>query len=92
MHRHLLMSFPESGQQMGAYSADKMVCGLGTLYPALYTGSPTETLSDVSEMHSLASCDSCPWLRKAQTLTPLWRLHPLYSLGSSITDENMGGP
>lgn len=35
---------------MGAYSADKMVCGLGTLYPALYTGSPTETLSDVSEM------------------------------------------
>lgn len=68
VHQHLLMSFPGSGQQLGAYSADKMCVG---------EGSPTLLCVWAPQLrHCLMSqrCTiwppvrSCPWHREAQTL------------------------
>lgn len=47
---------------------------LGGLYPALHMGSPPETVSDIAEMHSLASYEVLALARESKALCSLKEL------------------
>lgn len=62
-----------------------------SLYPALYVGSLTETLSDISEMQSLASCEEVlPVAQESPDSDSPQEADSLCSLGMRMTDDNTG--